>query len=139
MARSVCVCCGKQITWQYDLCVDCETKYKKQCEEQDKSYPPKWLKFLTNESQKKRRRTERQAVVEVSLEDQEVFAAAEAKAAKDFLRMINNPGYVSRIDLQCRPSERKDIPLEVPNSCVKRKALKTCKGCDWDWWCGEPD
>jgi hypothetical protein len=49
--RSECVCCGKQITWRFYLCAECEAQHTK-------PYPV-WLQFLLNDAMKHRKRIER--------------------------------------------------------------------------------
>ena len=138
MASSVCVCCGKSITWQFDICAKCEAHYKAQCAEQEVPYPPEWLRLLANDSQLERRTMERNPCVELSLDDEEIAGAAECNAYGEFLGMMGNPGYVSRMAMSSR--EPVDIP-EEPNTCwnLKKHGPCACRDCEMAWWCGKPD
>lgn len=130
MATSICVCCNKATTWQFDICAECEARYKNA----DGTYP-EWLTLLTNESQLERRRLER-GLTELSIDDAEVCAAAEAYAYTEFLGMIANPGYISRASVDAR--REIDVPDEPSNMCWRRKVAGTCDGCDMEWFCGAP-
>ena len=125
---ATCVCCGEPVTWQFYLCMKCESQYPR-------PYPD-WLQYLVNESHRERNHAERVPVLELSIDDAEVCAAAEAYAYNEFLGMIANPGYISRASVDAR--REIDVPDEPSNMCWRRKVAGTCDGCDMEWFCGAP-
>ena len=46
MAESVCVVCGKRVTWQFYVCAKCEDVYPRPF--------PEWLRFLVNDAMRER-------------------------------------------------------------------------------------
>ena len=66
--RSRCVIptCGKKITWRFWLCSDCEEKYGRRKNDENR---PKWVTFLVNEAARQRRAYDRDKENEISFED----------------------------------------------------------------------
>lgn len=59
--KPVCVVCGRNVTWSFYLCADCEEEWGRR-----KADRPKWLTYLINEERMRRYNYKKQKEYEVS-------------------------------------------------------------------------
>jgi len=59
-----CINCGRSITWRFAICTDCEKIFGRKARDW-----PKWLRFLWNDEQRRRRKERKLTVNEIVFTD----------------------------------------------------------------------